>query len=462
MRQQDIIMRQLAERVIDFVEPAIPYLIVGTKRAAEKAGKKLGPEIWEGMKELWEKLCSEDCPELEIAARDLIIAPSDPEVKQVLIQVIIKSFESNLNLVKDVLYFMGKEEVQRILANDSSINTGNTLSERDRVLQEFNRLLEEFVEKGSTFQDLEQLGIPSVKMATLDNEITAEGNLIVRKPWRKYTHIVLDQRLVTENTPLAARMAQIAEIKVKNQSREAQRTQALFLLASQLQGPIKEEFVEKALDFACNIKYGDLRAEILSNIVPVLEGPRKAELIKKAFYSASAIEDADERSLVFSSLARHLREPGKEELIVRIFEFSFFIEYDDAKFQILSSLVPHLYGSEKYRSEKETQGIINTALELVSGFISNYRKIESYSMLIPFLNEQRKDEILGKALNLAFNLNDKDMRPEALSLIIPYLNEPRRSEIIGESFKLASEIKSDSRRRQTFSSLAPYFEDLNE
>lgn len=459
MRQQDIIVRQLAERVIDFIEPAIPYLIIGTKRAAEKAGKKLGSEIWKRMKELWEKLCSEDCPELEIAARDVSVAPSDPEVKQVLIQVIIQSFESNLNLVKDVLYFMGKEEVQRIMAEDGSIDTGQNVSERDKILKEFNRLLEEFLAKGSTFQDLEQLGVPSVKMAALDNEVTPEGDIIVRKPWRKYTHIVLDQRLVTENTPLAARMAQIAEIKIKNQSKEAQRTQALFLLASQLQGPVKEEFIEKALDFACNIQYGDLRAEILSNIVPVLEGPRKAELIKKAFYSASTIEDEAERALVFSSLARHLRGPGKEELIVRIFEFSFFIEYDDAKFQILSSLVPHLYGSEKYRSEKETQGIINTALELVSSFISDYRKIESYSMLLPFLNEQRKNEILGKALELAFTLKDRDMRPEAFSLIIPYLEEPRKSEIIGETFKFASEIKSDYRRSMAFSSLAPYVEE---
>ena len=65
MRQQDIIIRQLAERVIDFIEPAIPYLIIGTKKAAEKAEKKLGPETWGVMNLLWEKFCPEDCPELE-------------------------------------------------------------------------------------------------------------------------------------------------------------------------------------------------------------------------------------------------------------------------------------------------------------------------------------------------------------------------------------------------------------
>jgi hypothetical protein len=342
MRQQDVVMRQLAEKVTDFIEPAIPYLIIGSKKAAEKADKKLGPDIWEIKKELWEKLCSEDCPELELTARDIIFAPSDPEVKRVLVRVIIRSFESNLNLVRDVLYFMGREEVQRIMAEEGSIDTGQSTSERDKVLKEFNRLLEEFLAKGSTFQDLEQLGVPSVEMTFPDLKVATGKYASAEKPYQHYTHIQLDQRVITEDSPIAIRMAKIAEIKVQNQSKEAQRTQTLFLLVSQLKGPVKEEFMEKALDFACNIQYGDLRAEILSNIVPVLEGPRKAEFIKMALYSASAIEDENERALVLSSLARHLRGPGKEELIARIFEFSFFIQYDDAKFQILSSLVPHL------------------------------------------------------------------------------------------------------------------------
>ena len=385
-----------------------------------------------------------------------------PEVKQILIQVIIRSFESNLNLVREVLYFMEKEEVQRIKSEYGSIDIGQSSSERNKVLEEFNRLLEEFLTKGSTFQDLERLGIPSVEMTFPDLKVATGNYARAGKPYQHYTHIQLDQRVITEDSPSAIRMAKIAEIKVKNQSKEAQRTQALFLLVSQLRGPVKEEFMEKALDFACNVQYGDLRAEILSNIVPVLEGQRKAEFIKNALYSASAIEDENERALVISSLARHLRGPGKEELIVRIFEFSFFIQYDDAKFQILSSLVPHLYGSEKYRSEKETQEIINTALELVSVLISDYRKIESYSMLLPFLDEQRKNEILGIALELAFNLKDKDMRPEAFSFIIPYLDEPRKSEIIGEAFKLASAIKSEYRRSMALSSLASYLKEPGE
>jgi len=50
---------------------------------------------------------------------------------------------------------------------------------------------------------------------------------------------------------------------------------------SQLKEPGKEEIIEKSLNFACNIQYGDLRAKALSIIVPILDGPKKVEFIEK-------------------------------------------------------------------------------------------------------------------------------------------------------------------------------------
>ena len=47
---------------------------------------------------------------------------------------------------------------------------------------------------------------------------------------------------------------------------------------SQLKEPGKEEFIEKALNFACNIQYGDLRAQALSIIVPILDGQKNCLL----------------------------------------------------------------------------------------------------------------------------------------------------------------------------------------
>ena len=175
MRQQDIIMRQLAEKVTDFIEPVIPYLVIGSKKAAEEAVKKVGPDVWEIKKKLWEKLCSRECPELEVAARDMIVAPSDPEVKQALIQEIIKLFEKNLDLAREILSFMENEEVQRIMAEDSSVNIKQSSSDRNKVLEEFNKLLEEFLAKSSTVQDLEQFKIPDTETTSPDLRVTTRN-----------------------------------------------------------------------------------------------------------------------------------------------------------------------------------------------------------------------------------------------------------------------------------------------
>jgi hypothetical protein len=83
MRQQDVIIKQLAQEIIDFIEPVIPYLAIGSKKATEKACKQVGPEVWETQRKLWEKLCSIECVELKEAAGDMIVAPSDTDVRQV-------------------------------------------------------------------------------------------------------------------------------------------------------------------------------------------------------------------------------------------------------------------------------------------------------------------------------------------------------------------------------------------
>lgn len=385
MRQQDVILRQLAQKVTDFIEPVIPYLVIGSKKAAEEAGKKVGPDVWEIKKKLWGKLCSRERPELKEAAGDLVIAPSDPEVKQVFIQAIINSFEKDPDLAKEISFIMEDEGKiiqrtrieQRITAKDGSIKLINqNSSDKTRVLEEFNKLLDEFTTKKgtvSTVQDLEQLE-------------AGQGN---------------------------------------------------------------EEIMEKALDFACQIQYGDLRSHALSLIVPHLEGPEKVKLIEKALYSASQIQDEDERATVLSSLVPHLKIQGKEEIIKDILDFSPHIQYGDAKFQILSSLVPNLEGSKN-------EILMEKALEMADGIQSEFLRVQAFSMLIPCLNEQRKEEIIEEALQLASNLKDKDMRPQALSFIVPHLDEPRKKEILEKALKMATGIKSESRRAQALFSLVPY------
>lgn len=453
MRQQDVIIKQLAQKIVDFIEPVIPYLVIGSKKAAEEACKKVGSGVWETKRKLWEKLCSTECTELKEAAADMIVAPSDMDVRQVFIQEILKLLEKNPDLVKEVSSFMDYKTVQKLMTEDSSSRilkqtseqgSKQTLIDRIQVFDEFNRLLEVFVTRKGVSQGMEREGMPDT-----EKPVTGLG-------------------ATGEKSPSDLRIEQIAEIKhitktdsaranVENTDNEiqdkVQTAKALLMTISSLENPEKRGIMEEALDFASRIQYGDLRSQALSLSVLYLDEPKKAESIEKALESTSHIQDEKERALVLSSLLPHLRGPGKEELIENIFCFSHHLQYGDTKFQILSSLVPHLYGLKN-------ETIIERALELIEVIFSDYQKVQALSSLIPYLNEQKKEEVLEQALQLAFGLKDKDMRPEALSYVLPHLDESRKEEIIKKALNMASGIKSESQKAEALSSLAPYLDEL--
>ncbi|WP_440944958.1 hypothetical protein ACSAZL_12420 [Methanosarcina sp. T3] len=397
MRQQDVIKSQLAQEVADLIEPVIPYLVIGSKKAAEEARKKAGPEVWAVKKKLWEKLSSRESPELKQAAEDMVIAPSDPGVKQILFKEILKSFEKYPDLEIEISSFIGKEAMKKPAAEASSgrISVKNS-NDKARVLKEFNELLEKLTAKNSCVNNISDGGGVSTK-----STISADST------WN--------------SEPSECRQG-------------------------------KEEILEKTLDFACQIQYGDLRSQALSLVIPYLEGQKKGGYIKKALYSASNIQDEAERARILAPLASHLEGPGKEEIIEDILDFAPHIQYDDAKFQILSSIVPHL-------DENMDAILLEKALEMTAGIQSEFLKVQALSMLVPCLKGQRKEEIIDEALQLASSLKDKAVRPQALLLVIPHLGEERKKEILEKALEIASGIKSEYRREQALSSLVPYLED---
>lgn len=452
MRQQDIIIIQMAQTITDFLEPVIPYLVIGSKKADVVAGKKEGPDIWAIKKKLWGKLCSKERPELKEAAGDMIIAPSDLEVKKALTQEILQSLEQDPDLALEISSFMEEQTIKEIIEKETVRLKRQNSNDKNKIFEELNKLLEEFLAKKSTVHDLEKLEISNNETNSPIEGENPETSINVRNLRRQYTHIQLNQGIKSDGSPSAIRMAKIAEMNIKGQG-EAQKFQARISLLSELEGPGKDEFIEKALDFASRIEYGDIRSQALSLIVPYLEEPSRAEHIEKALYSASNIQDEDERYLVLCSLIPHLRGPGRERLIEDIFAFTFHIQYSDAKFQILSSLIPHLYGSR--RNER----ILEKALELAYSILSDYLRIQALSLLVPYLDGQKSEETICEALELASNLKDKDVRPEALSFVIPYLDGARKVEIIKKAYEMAEEIKSEYRRKQALSSLVPYIDE---
>jgi hypothetical protein len=120
-------------------------------------------------------------------------------------------------------------------------------SDRYRVLEEFNKLFEDFIEKSNNVQDLEHFEITETGKISFNNIVTAESGAYTGKPQGQYTYNQLDQRVTT---------------------------------VSQLKGSGKEEFIEKTLDFTCNIQYGDLRPRLLHYLFRFRRG-KKSRIYRK-------------------------------------------------------------------------------------------------------------------------------------------------------------------------------------
>jgi hypothetical protein len=150
MQQPDSLV-QLAQSTTNFLEPLFPYIIIGTKQAAEEAGKKAGLDVWERGKNIWEKLCSKENPKLEKTAEDIALSPSDTEAKQAFIQEIVKSLRKDPDLTKEIKTMMKDGIIQRVIAKNGSVI--ENVKQNSSVT---NKVCQEVIADGSTIKGVEQ------------------------------------------------------------------------------------------------------------------------------------------------------------------------------------------------------------------------------------------------------------------------------------------------------------------
>ncbi len=72
----------LAQQIVSFLAPFLPYLLKAGEKAAEEEGKKLGVETWEKAQTLWSKLRGKE--RVVQAAQDLVDAPNDSDAQAAL------------------------------------------------------------------------------------------------------------------------------------------------------------------------------------------------------------------------------------------------------------------------------------------------------------------------------------------------------------------------------------------
>jgi hypothetical protein len=80
----------------------LPYLIIGGKKAAEEAGRKMGSGAWVKAKALWGKLSPKMMSEAEEAARDVAASPDDLDSRAALCEQLKEILAEDSHLTEEV------------------------------------------------------------------------------------------------------------------------------------------------------------------------------------------------------------------------------------------------------------------------------------------------------------------------------------------------------------------------
>jgi hypothetical protein len=354
MQQESPNIKQVAKIITYFLEPAIPYLVIGSKKAAEEAEKKMGLEKWELEKKLWARLCSKEPQKLKDAAGNIVIFPFDPQIKQALIQEIFKTLEHDPNLAKEISSIIEENleiEERAYGVMDSGPN------EKQKVLTEFNKLHEEFLAKKKTPLGSEQLKKENGK----EN---------------------LQEDLLGKTLDFASRI-QYGDL----------RSRALSMIVPQIEGQGKGKLLEKALYSTSDIQDEAERALVLSSLAPHLGGVDRAKLIEEILDFSPYIQYSDAKFQIFSSLIPYLEEikngEKNEKLLEKALEVAFGIQSTYLRIQALSLIMPHLKGQ---RNEE----ILDEALELAFNLKDKGMRSQALQSVFPYLDEERKKEIKVK------------------------------------------------------------------
>ena len=98
----------LAQNLVVFLAPFLPYLVKVGEKAAEEAGKKISVSAWEQAKALWDKLRPrvEARPAAQEAVQDMTKTPNDEDARTVLRVQLKKLLAEDETLVEEIAQLM--------------------------------------------------------------------------------------------------------------------------------------------------------------------------------------------------------------------------------------------------------------------------------------------------------------------------------------------------------------------
>jgi len=108
-------INELARQAVTLLAP---YLAVLLGKAAEEVGRRLGGEVYEPAKALWQKLTRKE--RVRKAAEAAVALPDNPAMQEALRAEIARALEEDAALRAEVAEILQSKVVQRVMAESGS------------------------------------------------------------------------------------------------------------------------------------------------------------------------------------------------------------------------------------------------------------------------------------------------------------------------------------------------------
>ena len=135
----------LAQQIVSFLAPFLPYLLKVGEKAAEEMGENLGSEAWEKAKVLWSKLRPkvEAKPAAQEAAQDVATNPKDEDALAALRLQLKKLLAEDKSLAEEVARLW--EEIRAtgvtvIASGDRSVAIGGGVNDSAIITGDHNKV----------------------------------------------------------------------------------------------------------------------------------------------------------------------------------------------------------------------------------------------------------------------------------------------------------------------------------
>jgi len=131
----------LAQNIVTFLAPLLPYLLKAGEKAAEELGKKAVDEAWEQAKALWERLRRKK--NVEQVAQTAAALPDNQALRDALREEIARALQEDDALRQEVARLWGEAEAAGVTvtaSGDRSVAIGGSVSGSTIVTGDRNKV----------------------------------------------------------------------------------------------------------------------------------------------------------------------------------------------------------------------------------------------------------------------------------------------------------------------------------